>query len=375
MSVKCIAMNEKSFSVRRFVMSDVSGVVKLLELVFKRRFSPEWWNWKYKLNPAGFRGEKGDIWIAENANKEIVGHWAVIPEKIKFGSATITIAQTVDAATHPDYRRLGINKTLSKNVCSDIQNRYDFIFGFPKEVPYKYRLRQGWKTLRLAEFLKFLNYDRPLRSFFKNDFVVWSGKATLKAYEAGKKLFSCSFVKRSTGDSVEIQRINQFPDEIDDFWKQVRSEYAMCLERTATFLNWRFSMYFGDYQIFIARSVKNKNIAGYLVLKKTRILNIQNVLDAVDLQALPGEDKCVLNLIDTAITVAKNEGLDLIHCRVPTWHRYATILSKRGVICINHAFRLLKIYQPHAYFYQFKNESIIPKVQRWFYTLADTDYA
>lgn len=368
-------MNKKSFSVRRFVMSDVSDVVKLLELVFKRPFSPEWWNWKYKLNPAGFWGEKGDIWIAENVNKEIVGYWAVIPEKIKFGFKTVTVAQGVDAATHPDYRRLGIHKTLMKNVCSDAKNRYGFIFSFPREILYKYRSRHGWEDLRIPEFLKFLNYDRPLRSFFNNNFVVWSGKTALKAYQAGKNLLSNPFLKKSTGDSIEIQKINQFPDEIDDFWKQVRSEYEMCLERTATFLNWRFSRHFGDYQIFMARFVQNRNIAGYLVLKRTRILTIQNVLDVVDLQALPGEDKCVLNLIDTAITVAKNEGLDLVHCRVPAWHRYATILSKKGFISTNRTFRLLKMYQPHVVFYHFKNERIIPKIQQWFYTLADTDYA
>ena len=327
------------------------------------------------MNPAGFSGEEGDIWIAENANKEIVGHWAVIPEKIKFGSKTVAVAQAVDAATHPDYRRRGINKTLVKKVCSDAQNRYDFVFSFPREIIYKYRSRHGWKSFRVPEFLRFINYDRPLRSFFSNNFIVCSGKVALKAYQAGKNLFSSPFFKKNPVDSVEIQKINQFPDEIDDFWKELRSEYEMCLERTATFLNWRFSRYLGDYQIFVARSVENKNIAGYMVLKKTRILNIQNVLDVVDLQTLPSEDGCLLNLVDTATKFAKNEGLDLVHCRVPTWHRYATLLSKRGFFSINHTFKLLKIYQPHVLFYPLKKEKISPKILRWFYTLADTDYA
>lgn len=367
-------MNEKSFSVRRFAMSDVSNIVQLLRIVFKKDFSQEWWNWKYKSNPAGFWGEKGDIWIAENQNR-LVGYWAVIPEKIKFGSETVTVAQGVDAATHPDYRRLGIHKTLMRKVCSDAQNRYDFIFSFPREVLYKYRLRHGWKGLRIPECVKFLNYDRPLRNFFTNNFVVWSGRTALKAFQAAKNLFPRLIVKNNKANFVEIQKINRFPDEIDDFWKQVRSEYKICLERTATFLNWRFSKYFGDYQIFIARSIQNKNIVGYLVLKRTKILSIRNVLDIVDLHALPNEDKCLLNLIDSTITIAKNEGLDLIHCRIPLWHRYSAILSKKGFICLNHMFKLLKIPQPHIAFYPLSKEEIIPKIQQWFYTLADTDYA
>lgn len=233
-------------------MSDVAGVIKLLELSFKRPFSLEWWNWKYKLNPNGFWGEKGDIWVAESANGEIVGHWAVIPEKIKFGSETITVAQAVDAATHPNYRQLGINSILVENVCSDVQSRYRFIFGFPVEVTYKHRVKHGWNSLQLPEFLKFINYDNPLRNLSNNSFLVWFGKAFLKTYQAEKKAFSSFFDKARLSDPVEIQKINGFPDEMDDFWKQVRSEYEMYLERNATFLNWRFSRQFGDYHIFFS---------------------------------------------------------------------------------------------------------------------------
>jgi hypothetical protein len=203
---------------------------------------------------------------------------------------------------------------------------------------------------------------------------VWFGKAFLKTYQAEKRAFSSFFVKKRSSGLVEIQKIDVFPDEMDDFWKQVRSEYEMCLERNATFLNWRFSRHFGDYHVFLARSLQNKNVVGYMVLKKTRILNIQNVLDIVDLQSLHDENECVLNLIDIALDFAKNEGLDLVHSRVPSWHRYTKLLSNRGFIFINYVSRLLKIPQPHVVLHPFGNEQIVPKFRRWFYTLADTDY-
>ena len=371
-------MSERNFSVRRFEKSDVGDVVKLLELVFERPFSTEWWNWKYRLNPAGFWGDKGDIWVAESANGEIIGHWAVMPEKIKFSSKTITVAQAVDAATHPKYRRLGINKTLVRNIFSDIQSRYGFVFSFPREIVYKMRVRQGWESFPIPEFLSFLNYDTPLRSFSNNNFVILFGKValkTLKIYQRGRSLFSNSFVKKRKVGPVKIQEIDHFPDETDDFWARVKSRYEMCLERTANFLNWRFSKYFGDYRMFLARSAENGDIVGYLVLRKTRILDVRNVLDVVDFQVLLGEDECVLNLLDTAMTIAKNERYDLVHCRVPVWHRYAALLYKKGFFSIKHTFGLFKIYQPRIAFYRLKKEAVFPKVRRWFYTLADTDYA
>jgi len=353
-------------------MSDISGVVKLLQLVFKRPFSAEWWNWKYRLNPAGFWGEKGDIWIAENANKEIVGHWAVIPEKIKFGSTTITIAQEVNAATHPGYRRLGINKTLVRNVCSDIQNRYNFIFSFPREILYKPRLRQGWKDYRIVQFVKFLNYDQPLRRFSSNDFIIWSGKTYLKMLSTLKHLSPSALLKKYAGSPIEIQEVEQFPVEIDEFWNLARAENEFVLERTATFLNWRFSKHLGNYQKYIGRSIRDGSILGYLVLEKREMLKKQNVLDIVDLYALRSEEKLLSNFVDMAVKIAENEELEQVWCWVPPWHRYATILSKKGFISPHRLFRLLKKYQPRVIFYQLSRKGTIPKKQKWYYTLADT---
>lgn len=366
-------MNEKSFSTRRFEMSDVSSVVKLFELVFGGRFSPEWWNWKYKLNPAGFCGEQGDIWIAESGN-EVVGYWAVIPEKIKLDSETVTVAQAVDAATHPEYRGLGIFKTLVKEVCSEAGNRYGFLFGFPNEI-YKGYQRLGWKSFPIVEFLNFLNSDRPLKSFFTNNLLVWSGKMALKVFRGARYLSPSLFLKKYRGGAVEIQEVERFPDEMDNFWKLARLGYETIIERTAAFLNWRFSRYFGDYRIYIARSVEKGNVVGYIVLRKTEIRGIPNILDIVDLHALQDENRCVLELIGAATAIAKNEGLDLIHCRVPQWHEYAKIMRKLGFISVGRSLEWLKLYQPRLILYQLAEGGRIPRMQAWLYTLADTDYA
>lgn len=364
-------MNKKTFSIRRFEMSDVDEVVQLLNIVFNTQFSPKWWNWKYKFNPAGFWGEQGDIWVAENKDK-IVGYYAVIPEKIKFGSETITVAQSVDTATHPDYRRMGIFATLAKKVYAEVQDRYRFLFGFSSEMAYKGFLKLGWKDFPITEFVKVLNYDHILRKNLDNNFLVWSGKTALKMLCAVKYLSSTLLLKRYVGSSAEIRKEDRFPDEIDDFWKQVRSENEVILERTSTFLNWRFSKYFGNYQIYIGRSTQNRSIIGYLVLKKREV---DNVLDIVDLYALPDEDKIILKLIDLAIAIGEKKEFDSVHCRIPKWHRYAKIVSRLGFISLNQVFGLLKKYQSRVIFYRFIGKGKIPDIQQWFYTLADTDYA
>ena len=354
---------------RKYKDGDEQGILELLKLVFKRDFSKEWWNWKYKANPAGFWGEEGDIWVAESRG-QIVSHYAVIPEKIKFGSETITVAQSVDTATHPDFRGKRLFPTLAEKVYSECQDRYRFIYGFPSEMAFKGFLRLGWKDFRIVEFFKFLNYDRSLRNFSSNTFVIWFVKLYLKLLRTLNYLSPSVLFKKHGGSPLEIQKVDQFPDEMDKFWKMARAENEIVIERTTTFLNWRFSKYFGNYQIFIGRSIQDGTIVGYLVLRKEK-----NVLDIADLYALLGEEKLVLNFADMAIKIAKKEGLDMVYCCIPLWHRYVPILSKRGFIRLNRLFRWTKRYQPRAIFYEFSKEVIVPKIQQWFYTLADTDSA
>jgi GNAT superfamily N-acetyltransferase len=354
-------------------MSDVDGIVELFKQVFDGDFSCEWWKWKYLSNPAGFQGEEGDIWIAETCSGKVVGHWAVIPEKIKLRSNTLVVAQAVDAATSPDYRGCGIFRTLVGNVCSHAKNRYDFVFGFPNEI-YRGYEKLGWKSFRMVEFLNFVRYDSPLRSYFRSDITSMFAKATLKMLRVGNYLSSRLRFEKSIGDDVKFEEITEFTEEINDFWKLARAEHEIVLERDQSFLNWRFSKHFGSYQKFIARSDETGRIVGYIVFKKTSIRGIQGVLDIVDLHTLPFEDKSLASLIEFSIDMARRNELNIIHCRIPKWHKYARFLRKLNFVPIGRAFEYANLYQPRLITYPLaQNEGL--DVNRWFYALADTDYA
>jgi GNAT superfamily N-acetyltransferase len=160
---------ERKYSIRRFLLSDVSGVVQLLNLTFKptQPFTEEWWTWKYQKNPSGFWGEKGDIWVAESGG-QIVGHYAIIPCNVKSGYETVVAGQSVDTAVHPEYRRIGIFDTLARKVYDDVRGRYSFLFGYPSDMAYQGFLKLGWTEYPVNELLKFNNYGRPIKSMFSN---------------------------------------------------------------------------------------------------------------------------------------------------------------------------------------------------------------
>lgn len=366
-------MENKKFSTRRFEISDVDGIVELFTKVFQGDFSRKWWEWKYLQNPAGFLGKEGDIWIAEARNGKVVGHWAVIPERLKLGSKTAKVAQAVDAATHPNYQRQGIFKTLVKNVCSDAKGRYGLVFGYPNEL-YKGYERLGWRSYRITDFLNFVDYDRPLGDYFQSRVFSELAKIALKTVRAWNLLKASLHPDKIKGDRAEIEEVSEFSDEMNDFWKLSGPKHEITLERDYSFLLWRFSEQLGAYRRFIARSTYDGKILGYAVMKKTSIRGVSGLLDIVDLHTLPNQDRTAMGLAQFAIDMAKTDEINIIRCRVPSWHRFAVLLRKLKFVGVGKAFELAKLYQPRLITCPTIQEERVD-VKRWFYTLADTDYA
>ncbi len=365
-------MERRDFSIRTFRMSDVDGIVELFKRVFEGNFSREWWMEKYILNPAGFHGEEGDIWVAEADDGQVVGHWAIIPEKMKLGSETVTIGQIIDLATHPDYRGQGIFKTLYKGLFSDAKERYGFAFGFPNEG-YRSWEKFGWKSFRIVDFLNFIDYGRPLKSHFRSDITIWLAKIALKILRSRNYLSLGLHFEKSIGNDVEIEEVTRFSNELNDFWKLARLEHNIILERDSSFLNWRYSKHFGNSQKFVARSTESGKITGYIVARRTSIRSIQGIFDIADLHALPYEDKSLVDLVKFVIDIARRDELNVIRCRVPPWHKYAKFLRKLGFVPIGRTFEYVGLYQPRLITHPLA-QKVGPDVNKWFCTLADTDY-
>src|SRR4030067_2153724 len=278
--------NKKRYSIRRFSASDVDGIVQLLNSVCQseRPFTKEWWTWKYFSNPAGVWGEQGDIWIAEDMGK-IIGHYAVIPVKVKASTGTsVASDQSVDSAVHPEYRRMGIFSELAKQVYHDGRDRFSFLYGYPSEMAYEGFLKLGWKDYPVYELVKFVNYERSLKPFLSSSLSIWAAKVFLKTWQATKRVSSVrNAIGKAHGEDVTMHKIDKFGDEIDAFWKAKREDSGVMIERTQSYLNWRFSKNFGDYQKWIGRSNNDGRVLGYSVFRRTQLRHINNVLEIADI--------------------------------------------------------------------------------------------
>lgn len=359
----------KNISFRKFDSGDVDGIVQLLNDVYGGGFTREWWRWKYELNPNGFRGQDGDVWVAESEGK-IVGHYAILPMKMKYNTKLLNVVQSVDTSTHPNYRGVGIFSTLVKQVYSQARGRYSFLFGFPSEMAYGGFLKIGCKKVSTIPIrVKILNYDSYVQKRYGHSAIASYAK---RFFKTRSKLSSYSKTVSSgtyKGVNVDIEKVEAFPEETDTFWGKASANYPIAIERDSMFLNWRFSQHFGSYHILLARSRKDKSIVGFVAFRR-----MDNAIAIFDLITLPRQENAASQLIDASITTEEMQGTDNVRCWMPQWHETAVTLAKKEFIPSEILQAFQKKYYPIMISYKFDENARIPRTSEWYYSLGDSDH-
>lgn len=66
--------------------------------------------------------------------------------------------------------------------------------------------------------------------------------------------------------NFKFEKIDQFNQDINDFWNKVKDKYPICVNRSQEYLNWRYSDYpILKYHIFLVR--KDEDIRAFIILR------------------------------------------------------------------------------------------------------------
>ncbi len=356
---------------RRFRLEDAGQVVDLLNEVFHLGLTRDWWKWKYELNPAGFFGEEGDTWVAEASNR-VVGHYSVIPIKLRKGNETILVAQSVDTATHPDFRGLGIFPRLANKVYEEAKGRYAFMYGFPTEQSHDGFLRLGWNEFRLNTLVKPLNLDRLSERFTQNNAFALTLRSGLRVFLKAKSGYSRVNL-HVRGSATKVETVDQHVSPLFDALSFGPSDGMITVERSPGFLNWRLSRHFGDYRLLVARTPENE-IVGYGVLKSVHIRGMK-AISIIDMQVAENESLSLSTLLEDAVKVARQEDADFVHAWFPPWSLQSKLMSAAGFFSLRRIPKLMGYLGDRAIIYTFGREHYWSETRgNWFYSLLDGDY-
>jgi len=151
---RCRAFNDK----------DEESVKQLVENIFERFLGGKYWDWKYKLNP---NFDPSLVAVAERDGK-IIGcnHW--LPRELKISaSAKAKAVLGADIAVNPEYRGLGIGKSLllflrSSQAIRDKGVILSYMFANPNLSKHLYRPVAGYIQAPTAtvSYFKLLSWSK-----------------------------------------------------------------------------------------------------------------------------------------------------------------------------------------------------------------------
>jgi len=317
-----------SWSLRRYRDGDEQAIFDLQNTVFPNWRSLEYWKWKYLKNPAG----PPIVWLAEHDNK-IIGHYGIIPVRMKVGNMYVTGSFGGDAATHPKYQGKGVFSSLVNRCFLDASlNCFPLTFGFAHAdvgpTYMRYERRGHVCFMRFVD--KVLNWEPVLDKYVRSKFLS----------RTAASVFGKVCKSRSTNESFKIERINHFDGRIDRFWEKISMCFEIIVKRDEKYLTWRYTDHPTNKYILYA-ATKDNEILGYCVLREARDKNLR-VGCITDILGFQNGSNVVAHLVERAIRHFEERDVYKISCLMSEKHPYSMIFRKAGFITSIH--RNLALY-------------------------------
>jgi hypothetical protein len=346
---------KREWSIREYREGDEEQIRELRGIALSGSRDSQWWKWMYRDGPAG----PALIMLAE-AKQKIIGQFAAIPVRLKVGDRATEGGHGFDAMVHPDYRHLGIFKTLSTTLSgSNLVSNRSISYGTPNDQSHPGFVKR-LHSLDICEvpvLVKVIAWGNVLKRRY--GIPVFAGNLLGNAWER-----MTTRISPSKNADVEVERVSSFDERIDKFWLKASEIKNIMVIKDMKYLNWRYVAKPGnEYKIFLAK--RQDEIAGFIVIKLER--GVPNRGFIVDLLTLPGEDTVTEVLTTRAVGYLKEEGAAMISCWMLRDTPYYRTLRKLGFIrrsgpCLN-----ARIFDQNI------SKEFVTNPSNWYYVMGDDD--
>jgi GNAT superfamily N-acetyltransferase len=329
---------------RYYLPGDESEIQELFKFVFKREMgkteSKEHWDWEFLKNPSGL----GEILLAVDKDK-IVGHYAVIPERIKIKGIPSVGTLSLDTMVHPDYQGQRIFTKLATSLYEDIGKKgMPITYGFPNQNSIHGIVNKlEWKEIATLPVLQL----------------------TISAEKVITKALGSKLLGKAGSLFLGKKRL------IDQVFDQGSSGMEIALIRDSRYLNWRYiEKPENDYVCFSISGKEQKY--GYIVLKIEEKFDFNSAF-IVDYFSRGDEPSLDRHLISWATDFLNYKDTDIIVVVMFPHIAYYKIFRKLGYIRVPKRF-----FPKDIYFCARKNTDdidfdLIRDSRNWYLTWGDTD--
>lgn len=332
-------MQGSGFAIRRYRSGDEHEIADLMNRAFSGsdeavQWSAERWLWKFAGNPAGHH-----CLVATDPEGRIVGHYGGVPQFVRSPMGRVRFGQNCDTCSDPRVRRGLRNPGLFVRLAQ----AYASTYGVPGMDAVMYGLPNR-RVFRVGN--KFLDYWM-LRTQYA---LVVASDAEFPPWD----------------DGVQIDHLEEFPEDVDDFFERVAGQYGCIAERTKAVLDWRFSHHPDvTHRIGVARAHGGGPVRGYAVLRTGDVLGRKTAL-LVDWLVDESDEVTAGNLVRWAAWAAAQEGENEVVFVTATSSSWFERFQSFGFIVEPTAYTMTA----RPYDTRFAPDWLR---RNWYYTLADFD--
>lgn len=353
---------------RRYEPGDDAHIDELLKLCHGRRHPGlEYWSWVFKGSPLGFHGPEGDIWVAEAQTGTLIGYHGRVRVPMWFRGQSIVGSYVCMLATHPDYRRQGVFRRLSRSALQDAaKNGIGVTFGFPNAQSFPGSLKNGSVDFgRVRDLICMLNPP---------DFL---GRVRGGAVARGLVSILLSFAGprwevMDDGGDPAYDMIPGFPEDVGTVWDSLKHRHDLGIERTKMYLAWRYHRIWGDYRILSA--VRGTQTLGYVVFR-TAMEHGEQRGRICELISAGDDMRVYRGLLKAAVTRCQTEGAVVLSASAACSQGCRTALRAAG---FRYPASILKTLRGGRYghlvglFLQ-GGQRVQPGPLSWYHSIGDRD--
>ena len=321
-------------SIRNASEADEPQIVELLFKAFQRwpQFeiptSPiEHLRWKLRSDPIAPRHQ----WVGE-IDGRIVGTILRVVRRVRVRGRDCLARDGVDAAVDPHYEGQRVYSSILEHA-RDCPQASDFDLGVWYSTNPRTRLRSRSKESQaLANPIQVLQKPYRARAIVARRREKYAGRVPaslavlrIKAEAAFNRLWHPPFL-RPAKCAWSITTLERFDDRVGKLFDAAAETFDFLIVREKDYMNWRYCEPAGGR--FTVRAAEEQGrLLGYLVFK---IAEGEGYV--ADLLVLPGRIDVVRSLVEDALRVFREAGVELVNCWMISRHPYNRVLRKYGFI-------------------------------------------
>ena len=284
-------------------------------------------HWKLRSDPIASRLQ----WVSE-IDGRIVGTIFRVVRRVRVKGQDCLSREIVDAAVDPQYERQRVHSAMA-NHAQESRQASEFHLGYWYSTNPKLRRRSTrQERAPLANPIRVLQKPYRTRAIVVRRRKKHGGRLPvplavlrIKLGTAFKRLGRPPYW-RPAKRAWSITTLERFDDRIDGFFDEAARPFDFIVVRSSEYMNWRYcDPAAGRFTVRAAE--EQGRLLGYLVFK---IAEGEGYI--ADLLALPGRIDVVRPLIEDALRLFREAGVDLVTCWMISRHPYNGILRRYGFI-------------------------------------------